>query len=332
LLLYILRRLAYSIVVLLVASFITFWGMRIAFNPLTQIRAEAAGTHRSAADTQKLLDAQRARLHMNETLFHQWWRWFTAFLHGDMGVSIRTHDSVSSMITHALSPTLQLLFWGSILSLALAIGVGVYSAVRQYSIADYTFTGLSYIGIAMPPFAFAILASAYLVTWPVHRFHWHNPVFYTIGLHSTGVTGINLDYFRHLALPVLTLTVQGIASWSRFLRSSMLDVMNADYVRTAKAKGVPRRKVVFKHAFRNALIPFTTVVALDTAFLLGGLIITETFYTIPGMGLLFFNSLEASDAPVLLAWFVITAAAVLVINLFVDLFYSYLDPRIRVTA
>ncbi len=331
-LLYILRRIAYSIVVLLVASFITFWGLRLAFNPLSRIRAEAAGTHRSAADTQKLLAAQRARLHLNETLFHQWWRWFTGFLHGDMGTSIKTNDSVSGMISHALWPTVQLLFWGSIVSLVLAIGVGVYSAVRQYSVADYTFTGLSYLGLAMPPFAFALLAIAYLATWPVHRFHLHNPIVYNIGLHSTGGKGVSVDYFRHLALPVLTLTVQGIASWSRFLRSSMLDVMNADYVRTAKAKGVPRRKVVFKHAFRNALIPFTTVVALDTAFLLGGLIVTETIFSIPGMGLLFFNVLESSDAPVLLAWFVITAAAVLIINLFVDIFYGVLDPRIRVAA
>src|SRR5262249_52301694 len=154
----------------------------------------------------------------------------TGFLHGDMGTSIKTNDSVSSMVSHAMWPTVQLLFWGSIVSLVLAIGVGVYSAVRQYSVADYTFTGLSYLGLAMPRFPFALLAIAYLVTWPVHRFHLHNPLLYNVGLHSTNVTGINLDYFRHLALPVLTLTVQGIASWSRFLRSSMLDVMNADYV------------------------------------------------------------------------------------------------------
>src|SRR5204862_4542658 len=126
---------------------------------------------------------------------------------------------------------------------------------------------------------------------------------------------LNLDYFRHLALPVLTLTVTSVAEWSRFGRASMLDVLGADYVRTARAKGVPRRKVVFKHAFRNALIPFVTVTVLDTAFLISGVVITEQIFSISGMGQGFLNELGAGDAPYMLGWFAISEIAVILFNM-----------------
>jgi peptide/nickel transport system permease protein len=328
---YVIRRIIYSIPVVLIASFLTFWGMRLAYDPLDRVKAQVRNTHLSAEQARQVLEAKRKALHLNETLVHQWWRWLTGFVHGNMGASDVSHNSVAGMIRHALWPTLQLMFWGTLVSLVLAIAIGVYSAVRQYSFGDHALTTLSYIGIAMPPFAFGLLSIAFVVTWVRDHFHLAHPILYSIGLHSTGASGLNVDYFRHLALPVATLTVQGVAVWSRFLRSSMLDVLHADYIRTAKAKGVPRRKVVFKHAFRNALIPFTTVVALDTGALIGGLIVTEFIFSINGMGTLFLTSLQNSDAPVLLAWFVIAAAAIIVFNLIADIMYGYLDPRIRVT-
>ena len=167
------------------------------------------------------------------------------------------------------------------------------------------------------------------MTVPDVKFDLDQPIFYSVGLHGTGQSGFNLDYVRHIALPVLTLTVQSIASWSRYQRASMLDVLNADYVRTARAKGVPQRKVIFKHAFRNALIPLTTVVALDTAFLIGGLIITEQIFSIHGMGRLFLDALTTGDAPVLLGWFTVVAIVVILFNLVADIVYGVLDPRIR---
>jgi peptide/nickel transport system permease protein len=248
-----------------------------------------------------------------------------------MGTSWRTHESVSSMIRRASWPTLQLLFWGTLVSLTFAIGIGVYSAVKQYSVGDYAFTGLSYLGIAMPPFWFGLLAIGLLVTFPKTHWNLNEPILYSIGLHSVGQSGFNLDYLRHLALPVATLAVQSIAAWSRFQRASMLDVLHADYVRTARAKGVPRRKVIFKHAFRNAMIPLITVVALDTAFLIGGLLITEQIFAIPGMGRLFLDSLLVGDAPVLLSWFVVVALTVIAFNLVADVLYGVADPRIRVS-
>jgi peptide/nickel transport system permease protein len=223
------------------------------------------------------------------------------------------------------------LFWATLCSVVVAIALGVYSAVKQYSIGDYLFTGLSYAGIAMPAFWFALLAIALLVTGPIQWFHLDQPIFYSIGLHSEGQSGLNLDYFRHLALPVLTLTFTSVAAWSRFLRAETLGVLNADYVRTARAKGVPPRQVVRKHALRNALIPFLTVAALDTAFLVGGVIITERIFAIPGMGQAFLSGLSAGDTPFLLAWFFITAIAVIGFNLLTDVLYVVLDPRIRLT-
>ncbi len=159
----------------------------------------------------------------------------------------------------------------------------------------------------MPTFLFGLLSIPLLVPWPVKKFHLDSRSSSPSGC-TPGQSGFNLDYIRHLALPVAALTVQSVAVWSRFERASMLDILNADYVRTARAKGVPQRKVIFKHAFRNALIPLVTVVALDSAFLVGGLVITEQIFSIAGMGRLFLESLQFGDAPVLLGWFLVVAA------------------------
>jgi peptide/nickel transport system permease protein len=320
---YIARRVLYSVPVLVFASFLTFCGMRIAFDPLARFRLS-----RGAAT---LIPQQRKRLGLDHPLVVQWWNWFTKAIRGNLGISERTNNGVLGELIHRLGTTMHLIVWSTLLSAALAIGIGVYSAVKQYSVGDYIFTGISYIGLAMPPFWFGLMAIVIFTTWPVTTFHLTHPIFYSIGLHDTGRSGINLDYFRHLALPVATLTVQSIASWSRFERASMLDVLSADYVRTARAKGVPRRKVIFKHAFRNALIPLLTVMALDTAFLFGGLIITEKIFSIPGMGAYFIDALSHGDAPALLGWTIVVATIVILFNLFADLLYSILDPRIRLS-
>jgi peptide/nickel transport system permease protein len=149
-----------------------------------------------------------------------------------------------------------------------------------------------------------------------------------VGIHSPGQGG-PIDYLRHLVLPVATLSVQLVAGWSRYQRSTMLDVMSADYIRTARAKGLSRNRVLIKHALRNALIPLTTVTAIDIGTLFGGLIITETIFGWPGMGQLFFTSLLNGDTNILLPWLMVTAAFIIGFNLLADVFYGVLDPRIR---
>ena len=318
---YLVRRVLASIPVLLVASLFTFWLVRVSVDPLSKFR----NLHNSAT----IIPRQRHVLGLDKPIIVQWWKWVTHFATGDMGVSSRTKDPVSAMISRALWPTLQLLFWGTIFSLALALLLGVYSAVKQYSIGDYTITGLSYLGIAMPDFWLALLAIGFLVTAPKIWFHLDTPIFYSISLHNEGVKGFNLDYLRHIALPAFVLTATSVAAWSRFERASMLEVLNSDYVRTARAKGVPRRQVIFKHALRNALIPFTTVTALDTAFLISGVIIIEQIFSISGMGQNFLIALQAGDAQFLLAWFFFGAVAVIGVNLLADILLVVLDPRIR---
>jgi peptide/nickel transport system permease protein len=200
--------------------------------------------------------------------------------------------------------------------------------VRQYSLSDYAFTGLSFLGLAMPPFWFGLIAIQFLAVYPKDWFGLSETPLYFLGLHSAGSSGINMDYLRHLVLPVLTLTVQIVASWSRYQRASMLDALSADYVRTARAKGLKRRTVL-KHALRNALIPLVTVMALDIGALFGGLVVTEQIFSVPGMGRLFIESLIRGDANVLVAWMLITATFIILFNLIADVLYSVLDPRIR---
>lgn len=317
---YVGRRALYSIPVILVASFLTFAFVRATFDPTARLR--------SSREAPAAIRAERARLGLNKPLVEQYGSWLGKFVRGDWGTSERTHEAVTAQIGRALGNTTQLIVWGVLVAALIAVAIGVYSAVRQYSVLDYTFTGLSFIGLALPPFWFGLIAIEFLAVGPKQWFHLSEAPLFFVGLH--GSSGGVLDYARHLVLPVLTLTVQIIAGWSRFQRASMLDVMSSDYIRTARAKGVPRRRVVLRHGLRNALIPLITVMALDIGALFGGLIITEKIFSIDGMGKLFFDSLLNGDATTLTAWLVVTALFIVGFNLVADLAYGWLDPRIRV--
>lgn len=320
---YILRRVLYSIPVILIASFLLLWSVRATFDPCAQFRTTQGG----AAN----VDRCRTSLHLNDSVVVQYGDWLGKAVQGDFGESQQTHEAVSSTITRAFWFTIQLIFWGILVSAFLSIALGVYSALRQYSIGDYSFTALAFIGLAMPPFWFGLIAIQFLAVDLKDLFGTAQPVFGFVGLHSGDGTGFNLDYLRHLVLPVMTLTVQIIAEWSRFQRASMLDVMSADYIRTARAKGVPRRSVVIRHGLRNALIPLVTIMALDIGSLFGGIVITEKIFSIPGMGRLFLDALLKGDVPVLEAWLVVTAIFIVAFNLIADVLYGVLDPRIRLT-
>jgi peptide/nickel transport system permease protein len=186
----------------------------------------------------------------------------------------------------------------------------------------------------MPPFWFGLIAIDIFSNKLRTTLHTSSPPLYSIGLHGAhgpGLFAALFDGFRHLALPIATLTVQIVAEWSRYQRSSMLDVLSADYIRTAKAKGLSQWRVIFKHALRNALIPLVTVMAIDIGALFGGLLITEQIFSIHGMGFLFLTALNAGDTQVLLPWLMITAAFVILFNLLADVLYGALDPRIRLS-
>ncbi|MCU1501950.1 MAG: hypothetical protein JWM12_1304 [Ilumatobacteraceae bacterium] len=318
---FITRRLAYSVPVLVVASLLVFWGVRETFDPTAK--------YQTSRDAARIIAEKRKELGLDRPIVVQWWNWARHFVTGNWGESLNG-NGVREMTTRALGFTVQLIFWGVLISLIIAVAVGVYSAVRQYSVLDHVFTGLSYLGIAMPVFWFALLSIQFLSVDPKIRWNLDSPPLYFVGLHSTGKSGINMDYLRHLVLPVMALTVQIIAVWSRFQRAAMLDVLSADYIRTARAKGLPQRTVIFKHALRNALLPLVSQTAVDAGALFGGLIITESIFSIPGMGRLFLQALLQGDVNVILAWMLVSAVFVILFNLLADIVYGILDPRIRV--
>jgi peptide/nickel transport system permease protein len=319
---YIIRRLLYSIPALFISTFVLFWAVRSTFNPAAKFIGSKDPTTYARFKEKWGLD---------DPVLIQYWRWLKNILQGDWGESTASGEKVWAMLTRAFGATIQLIFWGVLFAAVLAVGIGVYSAIRQYSITDYTFSGLSYLGIAIPPFVFGLLAIQILGVLIGDKLGLDSPLFFFVGLHSDGKGIWSLDYLRHLVLPVLTLTVQIVASWTRFERASMLDVMNSDYVRTARAKGVPRRQVVFRHAFRNSLTPLVTVMAVDSALLFGGLIITESLFSVPGMGRLFFNAILTGDAYVVMGWLLVSGIFVIVFNLIADILYAVLDPRVRLS-
>lgn len=317
------RRLIYSVIVLLLASVVAFVGTRLAFDPtarLAQVRDP------------KVRIEERKRLGVDRPLAVQYGRWVSKFVRGDMGETEVSRERVWPKLRKGLWFTIQLMVWGVLVSVIAALLIGVYSAVRQYSVGDYVLTTFSFMGISIPPFWFAFIAIQ-LFVFTLPGLFGMKPWFYTFSgnFHSDGMSGFNLDYLRHLFLPVLVLTVQNIAGWSRYQRASMLETLNADYVRTARAKGVPRGQVIRRHALRNALIPVVTVMALDIGLLFGGLVITETIFSIPGMGRIFVGAMEKGDAGLLAAWTVVAAFFVLLFNLIADLAYGWLDPRVRVS-
>lgn len=316
---FIAKRVLYSLPVILVASFILFWAVRSTFDPLAKLRQTTDPT---------ALQREVERLGLDRSIPEQYLLWLRAFVTGDWGVSTRTGTPVLPLIGDALWPTLQLAFWGLLVAVLIAGGISVYSAVRQYSLGDQVFTGASYLGIAMPAFWFGLILIQALAVWPKETFGLDEPPLFFIGLPPASEVGV-VDYVRHLVLPVTALMIALVASWSRFGRAAMLDSLSSDYVRTARAKGVPRRQIIWRHAVRNSLAPFVTVVALDAAILIGGLVVTEQIFAIPGMGRLFLQSLVAGDVFVLLPWMIVVAVAVVLCNLAADIGYAVLDPRVR---
>jgi peptide/nickel transport system permease protein len=341
---FVIRRIAYSIPVILIASILVFVFVHETSDPLLKYRQSRDLTLVARQGLRIGVYEQPCRQFIagsppvpaetctKSPVTKQYWFWLSHFVKGQMGESFTTNRAVSSDIKDGLGNTLQLIVWGVLISAILAVLIGVYSAVRQYSALDYAFTGLSFVGLSMPPFWFGLIAIDFFSFRLKTTFHLARAPLFSIGLHGTHAPGFIpglFDYGRHLALPVLTLTVQIIAEWSRYQRSAMLDTMSSDYIRTAKAKGLPRWKVIFKHGLRNALIPLVTVMAIDIGALFGGLLVTEQIFSVPGMGKLFVDALTNGDTNVLLPWLMVTAVMIILFNLLADVLYGALDPRIR---
>ena len=316
---FVLRRLLWSIPVLFIASVLVFAAVKATTDP-----GALRGPGISAADTQRF----RAQLGLDKSPVEQYTTWASDFVRGDFGTSLKTRQPVWPELKTAIGNTLQLGFLAFIITIILGIAVGSISAIRQYSLFDTFSTGGSFIGLSMPPFFFGLILQIVLVL--MYKDWFGSTPFFTSRMNSPGMSGFGADRLWHMVLPALTVAVQGIAVYSRYMRSSMLDVLNSDYLRTARAKGLSELRVVVRHGMRNALIPLTTFAAIDVGSIMGGLVITESIFEWPGMGKYFLVAFSDGDYVRILPWMMLVVISVILLNLVADLLYGVLDPRIRV--
>jgi peptide/nickel transport system permease protein len=316
---YIARRILYSVPVLVVSSFLSFVFVSLAGDPLARLRA-------NPTLSQVTVENLKHQYHLDASIPVRYWYWVEDLVTHKLGTSLQTFQPIWPDISRTMGHTLQLVLLSEAIALPLGIAVGVFSAIRQYSPFDYLFTSVSFLGFAMPVFWLALLLQVLFVDIYLK---WDVRVFYTSGLNSPHAGAWSLDRVQHLALPALTLCIINFALYSRFMRASMLDVVNSDYVRTARAKGVPEWRVITGHVVRNALIPVTTVVALNIGALLGGVVVTETVFSLDGIGFYFVSKLGQLDLYAVMAYLMVTALIIIVFNLLADIAYGFLDPRIR---
>jgi peptide/nickel transport system permease protein len=317
---YIVRRVLYSIPVLFLSTFFSFVFVSYAGNPIGLLKS-------NPRVPQSSIDHIIHQEYLDKPVIVRYFYWLESVFTHKLGNSLVTLQPLWPQVTRTLGHTLQFIVIAEVIALVLGVAVGIYSAIRQYSVFDYMFTGISFLGFAMPTFILALLLQ---IAFTDIYLHWNVRIFYTSGLNTLpGGPAWSWDRMQHLALPVITLSIISFAVYSRYMRASMLDVINSDYVRTARAKGVSERKVIMRHVFRNALIPITTVAAINFGALLGGAIITETIFTLDGFGYFFILSLQQLDLYAVMAYLLITAIAIVVFNLIADILYGFLDPRIR---
>ena len=319
---YILRRLLYGIPVIVVSSFLIFIFVSTTTDPLETAKMNPRGSKNS-------IDLVIKEHNLDRPVVVRYGYWVRDVFTKRFGTTILTNREILPDIKRVLGNTIQLVLAAELLTLLLAMSVGVYSAIRQYSIFDYSSTAMSFLFLAIPTFWLGLILQ---IIFTNIFLKWHVRIFYTASLSSVD-PGHGLHFFldrvQHLVLPVITLALVGIAGYSRFMRASMLEVINADYVRTARAKGLIERRVVLRHAFRNALIPLMTLAAIDFGTFFGGAVITETIFGLDGMGLYFINAVNNGETYSIMAWLLITAGMVVIFNLIADIILGVLDPRIR---
>jgi ABC-type dipeptide/oligopeptide/nickel transport system permease component len=319
---YIARRCAYSVVVLVAASFLTFFFVSLSGDPLAPLYTAPRVSRQS-------IDVVKERKHLDEPIVKRYWYWVEDATTHKFGTTLLTNKPILPDLWRVMRNTLQLVIAAEILAIIMAVIIGVVSAVRQYSLLDYAGTTFSFLGLATPVFWLALMVQIAVVQVFMHTGHKLFPVANLNSVDPGSGVHFWLDRAHHLVLPVFVLSVLNIANYSRFLRASMLEVVSSDYVRTARAKGISERRVTMRHSFRNALIPLITVIALNFAGLLGGAIITETVFSLDGMGLYFVSALGTADPYPIMAWLMVAAVIVIVFNLVADIAYGVLDPRVR---
>jgi peptide/nickel transport system permease protein len=311
---FIVRRLAQSVPVLFGISILLFFLMHaMPGGPLALFVHQPGMTHAE-------LNEIAAAYGINQPVYVQYIDWLGKAIQGNFGYSYIYGLPAAQMMFQRIPATAELMGAAFLLAFVVAFLLGILSATRQYSWIDYFVTVVSYFGMSLPTFFLGIVAIIFFSV----ELHW----FPSGGMANiTGPSGL-LNHLWHLVLPAFVLGFFILAQWSRYIRSSMLEVIHADYIRTARAKGVSERSVIWRHALRNALLPVVTVIVLDTAFLAGGALVTETIFAWPGMGRLFYQAISQSDYPVLMVIVSFLSVVIVLANIVADLLYGLLDPRV----
>jgi len=314
---YLVRRLLQAIFILFIITMLCFILTRLSSDPMAQYANKQGIT---AADR----EAIRKNLGLDQPMPVQYVRWLGLALQGDLGNSFFSKQPVLLMIKQRLPLTLILMSTAEIFIILISLALGLVAAIKQYSFTDNLITSISFIGFSMPIF---FIALGCIMLFAVKFKQWGLPYL------PTGADIWNpkdpVELIRHLILPVFCLVAIQTAGYSRFLRSSILEVLGLDYVRTARAKGLTERVTLYRHALRNAILPFVTIIGLDIPFLLGGALVTESVFTWPGMGRLFWEYAGRGDYPVVLGVLLLTSSGVVFFTIIVDLLYTVVDPRIR---
>jgi len=316
---YLARRLIQAIFTLLIITVLCFILTRLSADPMAQY---ATNPNMSVADRAAL----RARLGLDDPLPVQYFRWLGMAVQGELGRSFFSKQPVATMIAQRLPLTLVLMVTAEICTLTVALTLGIISAVKQYSFLDNLITAFSFIGYSMPIF-FIALGLILIFAVKFKQMGWP---YMPTGADIWDPKNLG-ELARHMVLPVSALVIITTANYSRFVRSSILEVLGMDYVRTARAKGLTERAVLYKHALRNAALPFVTIVGLDIPYLLGGALVTESVFAWPGMGRLFWEYAQRGDFPVVLGVLLIVSSAVVFFTIITDIVYTFVDPRIRLS-
>ena len=310
---YILKRILIAIPVLIGITMIDYAIMCLAGSPLEMLK----GPRISDA----ALQAKEIAAGLDKPLIVQYFVWLWQLLQGNLGYSMKSYEPVSAMIGSHIGPTLLLMGASLALSLLIAVPAGIYSAVKQYSKGDYAVVTASFIGSSIPSFFLALIL--------IYIFTVKLGILPSGGMNTLGMDGSVADTIRHMVLPVTVLAVSLAGSNIRYIRSSFLEILQQDYLRTARAKGIGYKRVIWKHAMRNALLPIVTVIGMQIPMLFGGAVIIEQVFSWPGLGLMTMTAIMGRDYPVIMGVCLLSAVVVLISNLITDILYALVDPTIQ---
>ncbi len=311
---YVVRRGLYGMLVVALVTVFVFLTLRLIPGDVVRLQlADAPGV------SPEQIAQRAAQLGLDQPLLAQLWRFLADAGTGDFGTSFQSGEPVTALIAQRLPTTLQLGVMALVVSVVLGVPLGLLSAVRQNSWLDQGLRVVSVAGLSIPNFWLGLLLVTYLALW----FSWSPPLVYRTPAEDLGSNLV------HMALPAIALGVAGMAAIARMLRSSLLEVLRSPFIRTVRAKGAPERTVLVTHAVRNSLVPVFSLIGLQVGHILGGTVILESIFAIPGMGMLIFESVQLRDYPVVLGCVVVYGAVFILVNLVVDVLYGVIDPRIR---